>query len=231
MLNAKNIPTSGNGGGDRPDPLESGTYPARLVQVILLGTQAQRPYKGQDKPPALELYLTYEFLDEFMKDEEGNDIEDKPRWLSERVPFYNLEIERAKSTKRYYALDPTGKYDGDWSKLLGAPVMVTVITAEGKGKNTGKVFNNIASTSAMREREAAKAPDLINPPKVFDFYEPDMEVFNSLPDWLKEVIKEAVDFGGSALEIAIQDGDEIPLDKPKGKTPKKEVIDDDEVEW
>ena len=35
-LNARNIPMAGGGDKNRPDPLDPGTYPARLVQVLLL---------------------------------------------------------------------------------------------------------------------------------------------------------------------------------------------------
>jgi hypothetical protein len=222
-LNAKNIPMAGGGNYERPDPLEPGSYPARLVQVILLGIQAQRPFQGEDKPPQLEVMLTYEFLDEFLKDEEGNDIEDKPRWLSETIPLHNLAVDRAKSTKRYYALDPNDEYDGDWSQLLGKPCMVNVINREGKGKNAGKIYENISDISTMRPKEAAKAPELVTPAKVFDFYEPDMDVFNALPEWIQSKMKEALDFEGSALETAIEEGGE-PKEKPKKKEPAKKQV-------
>lgn len=208
MLNAKKVP----GGGPRPDPVEPGTYPARLVQVITLGVQKQRPYKGEEKSPALELHLTYEFLDEFLKDEDGNDIEDKPRWLSETMPFRNLNSERAKSTKRYFALDPDVEHDGDWGELIGKPCMVTIINNEGKGANAGRIFDNIDSVSSMRPKEAAKAPELVNPPKVFDFYNPDLEVWDKLPEWMQDKMKSAVDFEGSDLEEALDNRGDNPTE-------------------
>ena len=235
-LNARNIPMAGGGDKNRPDPLDPGTYPARLVQVLLLGVQPQRPYKGEEKPPKLEIMLTYEFLDEFMKDEDGDDLEDKPRWLSETLPFNNLEADLAKSTKRYYALDPNTEHGGDWSQLVETACMVTVIQNEGQGKNAGRFYENIAGVSSMRPKEAAKAPALKNPPKVFDFYEPDMTIFLSLPQWLQDKMKGAVDFGGSALEKALkagpQDEEEQPKAKPKAKKMEvKEELEDDEIPW
>lgn len=239
-LNAKNVPMTGGNDSNRPDPLDAGSYPARLVQVILLGIQPQRPYKGEDKPPKLEIMLTYEFLDEFLKDEDGNDIEDKPRWLSETLPFNNLDADLAKSTKRYYALDANAEHDGDWAELVGTPCMVTVVQNEGSGKNAGKIYEQISAVSAMRPKEAAKAPELVNPPKVFDFYAPDMTIFLSLPKWLQDKMKDALDYGGGALERAVQGQGEGKVgegsqekakapDKPK-KAPKDEV-EDDSIEW
>src|SRR6187402_3731535 len=102
--------------------IEAGVYPARLVQLIDLGLQAQRPYQGKDKAPVQEIMLTYELVDEFMKDEEGKDIEDKPRWVSETLPFHGLFADKAKSTQRYLAFDPKQEYEGDFSKAVGSPI-------------------------------------------------------------------------------------------------------------
>lgn len=227
-LNAKQVPMAG--GGERPPVLEPGAYPARLVQVITLGTQKQNPYQGQEKPPAMEIMLTYEFLDEFMKDEDGNDLEDKPRWLSETMPLHNLAADKAKSTKRYYALDPNDEHDGDWSELLGKPCIVNVINREGKGKNAGRIYENVADVSAMRPKEAAKAVELVNPTKVFDFYNPDLEVFNALPEWLQNKMKEAVDFEGGPLDLALEDGSGAKEEKKKVKAKEPEPKDEDEEE-
>lgn len=58
----------------------------------------------------------------------------------------------------------------------------------------------------MRPKEAAKAPELVNPVKVFDIDEPDMEIFWSLPEWLQNKIKENLEYGGSVLEKLVEAG-------------------------
>lgn len=224
-LNAKKLPSSGATRKQFP-PMEPGTYPARLVQVATFGVQEQRAFKGEAKPPKLEIMLGYEFLDEFLKDEEGNDMEDKPRWLSEIIPFNPLSSERANSTKRYLALDPDDKSDGDWGKLLGTPCMVTVTVDEYQKDGQTRYKENIASVSSMRPKEAAKAPDLVNEPRVFDFYEPDLEIFSAYPDWIKEKIRSALDFQGSKLQEALGEkkelkevlNDEVPFDGEEEKS-------------
>lgn len=214
------------GGGKTQDPVDPGSYPARLVQVIGLGLQPQE-FQGETKEPRDEVSTTYELLDEFMKDEKGNDIEDKPRWQSEIFPLHNLAADRAKSTQRYVALDPELKYDGDWGKLLGAPCVVTIVNKAGSGKNKGKTYNNIASVAAMRSKEAGKAKALVNEPKFFDFYEPDIDIFMSLPEWLQKKIKDGLEYGGSELEELVaaykpKDGDK------KAKNEETEEPDDKE---
>lgn len=227
-INANKVPKAG--GNFKPaDAMEAGNYPCRIVQVIDLGLQPQRAWQGEEKPPAHSLMVTYEFTDEFMRDEDGNDMLDKPRWLSEEFPLRSLDSELAKSTKRMKALDPKGDLEGDWAKLVGVPCMVTVTQSEGKGKNEGRTFNNIGGVSAMRSRDAERCEPLVNDPKILDLDEPDLTIFQSLPEWLQEKIKNNLEYKGSALErlltgAPIQDK---PVDEPKPDTGS----DDTEVPW
>lgn len=202
-LNASKV-QGGNANKVEQPVMEAGTYPARLVQVIDFGLQPQRAYKGDPKPPAHEISTTYEFVDCFMVDEKGNDVEDKPRWVSESFPLRNIMADLATSTKRAKALDPEGVHNGDWPAMLGSPVNVTVVINESKGK----VYTNIASTATMRAKDAAKCPELKNDTKFFDLSEPDLEVFNSLPEWIREKIKGNLNFAGSKLE-ALLGGDAV----------------------
>lgn len=182
------------------DPLEPGAYPARLVVVADLGVQVQRPYQGEAKADAQEILVVYELGDEFMKDDAGQDIEDKPRWVNETFPLHSIRAELAKSTKRLMAIDPQGNVNGDWSQLVGAPCMVTLVQNQGKGANSGRVFNNVAGVSPMRAKEAANAADLVNPSVVFDFDEPELTAFEILPSWVQDKIKGGVNFTGSKLD-------------------------------
>jgi hypothetical protein len=203
-FNANDSPITGGGKKRTPD-LEPGTYPARLNGVSVLGIQKQREYKGEPKPPKLELSLTYEFLDEFLLDEDGNIQEDKPLFRSETMPSNRLTAEKAKSTARYLALDPKEKHEGDWFALVGTPCTVTLVLESFKDRfGQPRTKNKITAVSAMRPKEAERAGPLVNPPRLFNFYEPDMEVYESFPDWIKEKLQGALDFPGSKLEAALQ---------------------------
>lgn len=198
-LNAKKVKNPSN--KPQQPVMEAGTYPARLVQLIDLGVQAQEPYQGKEKSPVHMIYTTYEFVDEFMVDEDGNPDETKPRWLSEKFPFYSLEADKAKSTQRYNALDPQCVHDGEWPELIAAPVMVTVGTQTTKsGPNAGKEYNKILSTSSVRAKEASRMAELVNEPKVFLLDDPDIDVFLSLPEWLQKEIKANLDYDQSLLQ-------------------------------
>lgn len=234
-LNAKKIKSAASDNKKRPDPLDAGSYPARLVQVVLLGVQKERPYKGEERAPRLQARLTYEMLDEFMKDEEGNDIEDKPRWLSEQLPFLSLKADLAKSTKRYYALDPESKADGDWAELIGTPCMVTVVQEVDKRPGVDRIYEKIASVSSMRPKEASKAPDLKNPGFVFDFYEPTKEGWDNLPEWIQDIMKSAVDFEGSPLEAMLGGSGKKVAQKAKASVAASQEVDEgtdtDDENW
>lgn len=198
-LNASNVPSSGG----NYEPMEAGTYPARLVQIVDLGMQHQRPYQGQEKPDAREIMLTYEFVDEFMKDDNGEDDTSRPRWLSETMPLHNIGADKAKSTKRYLALDPAQKFGGDFTKLLETACSVTVVNNPGKGNNVGKVYDNIANVAPMRPKDAEKCPALVQPTAVFDLDSPDLETYARMPPWIQKKIAENLEFEGSTLQALL----------------------------
>lgn len=180
-------------------------YPCRIAQVIELGLHHKDVWdaatnkfqKATDKPPVNMLMVTYEFVTEFMKDEAGNEIEDKPRWLSEDFPLYPLNVELATATKRYLALDKDKKFGGDWAKLAGAPCTVSIAH-----KKSGKAkIGNVAPPM-----KGFPVPELKNPVKVFDLSAPDLDIFRSLPEWLQERIKANLQYEGSALQKLLAGG-------------------------
>jgi hypothetical protein len=207
-LNAK---TAGSSQGPKQDLLEPDVYPARLVQIIDLGLQAQKPFQGKEKPPIGMVSFTYELVTEFMKDDDGNDIQDKPRWISETIPLHNLSADLAKSTKRYKAFDPSNQYDGDFIQCLDTPVNI-IVTHNVSGDKT---YVNVGDVTAMNPKKALACPELKNPAKYFDLDDPDIEVFNSLPDWIKKKITENLNFKGSPLERLLKG-------IPEKKTAKEE---------
>lgn len=200
-LKSNNVPFTGSSKTAAP-VLEPGNYPARIAQIYDLGLQAQRPYKGEEKGPKYEIMVTYELVTEFMPDENGNEDITKPRWVSERFGIYPLSSELAKSTGRYKILDPDLQYQGDWSEMLGQPCLVAVVN--NKNKNTGKVYNNVGGISAPIK--GMEVGPLVNEARTFDLDAPDMAVFEAMPDWIKGIIMENLEFKGSKLETAIIGG-------------------------
>lgn len=226
LKDLKNVKSSGS---SNIPTLEPGTYPGRFYQAIELGLQKQHPYKGQEKQPRDEVLLAYEFSDEFLLDEDGNEDTTKPRVLSERVGIVGLDNDRAKLTKRYSALDPDDKQDGNLLALIGTPCMITVVNNE----NKGKTYNNVGAITPMREKDAKKLPDLVNPPRIFSLDDPDVEEFNSIPEWIQKIIKDAEDFKGSKLDVLLRNSkeDSVEAEEEKEDQTTDEVESDDGEEW
>lgn len=216
--------------------LAEDNFPCRVAQVIDLGRHKRETYDtvnrkyvvDDSKAPANMVMLTYEFTTEFMKDEDGNDLEDKPRWLSETLPIFALDIELATSTKRMKAFDPDfTKFEGDLEAVAGEPCAVTIVH-----KQNGKA--KIGSVN--KPMKGMVVPELKNPVKVFSLDAPDMEIFNSLPEWLQDKIKSNLDFKGSALAVALSGGEVVQKPKKEEKpaqgavqeAPEPNVTEEDE---
>ena len=194
----------------RPPTLEVGGYPTRVVLVVDLGIQTQRPYLGggkpEPKPPTREISLTYEFIDEFLLDDDGNELIDKPRWLTESFPLYNLEADKAKSTKRYMALDPKLKHDGDFMQMIDTPCTVTIVHSPNK-KTPDKPWENVGGVTAMRAKDVQLVGELVNKPVAFDLEEPNLESYLALPKWIQKRICENLEFEGSLLKRMLEEGE------------------------
>lgn len=213
---------------------EPGTYPVRLVQVIDMGLQEQRAYLGEKKPPAQDVSLTYEFVDVFMIDKDGNEVLDKPRWHSEVINLRSFKADLATSTKRIKALDPKDVHNGNLAALVGAPALATV-TVSKKGEKT---YVNIRGLTVMRDKDIAKLPELQNPTKVFDLEEPDLEVFNSLPEWIREKIKGNLKYEDSKLQALLEgkanDVVQAPAEPPHEEeedSPQADFLGEDDNPW
>lgn len=184
----------------------SGSHGARVVQIIDLGIQDGGSYQGTAKPPVHKIQLTYELSHEFMKDEEGVEQTDQPRWINEDFAFHSLEVDLAKSTKRYKVLDPESTFGGDFTLLGGTPCTLAIITNAGKGKHQGKTFSNIANVTGPMNVPGYVQPELVHEVRVFTLDEPDMEVFGALPEWIQDKIKGNFEFKGSKLDVALNGG-------------------------
>jgi hypothetical protein len=184
---------------------DAGNYLARLAQVIDLGLQPQNPYKGTEKPPVHMINVTYETVSDFCKDDKGEDMLDKPRWISEDFPLYSLNADKAKSTLRMKGIDPSNELEGDWGAALGWPCTVTVVhnvskTATDDAGNP-RVYANIGSVTPPMK--GIEIPELVNEMVSFDLDVPDMKVFNGLPQFLQDKIKGNLNFAGSPLATLI----------------------------
>lgn len=212
----------------KQEPLEEAAYPARLVQVIDLGmhpvgkwNEATRKFDlDETKAPVQNIYLTYELVTEFLKDKDGVEMEDKPRWASEQIPLYALKNDKATSSKRINAIDPKGVHNGDLVGMLGSGCTLVL-------KVTDKGYNKIGSVTPLMK--GMVIPELKNPPLSLDLDAPNLDVYNGLPDFLKDKILSSVGFERTAL------GKLLDVPSAKEEVPEEpDVTDgeyDEELPW
>ena len=210
-------------------------YPCRVAQVIDMGRQVRETWDSvqnkyvpdHEKAPVNMIRVTYEFTTEFMKDENGNEQEDKPRWLSEEFPLLPLSSDLATSTKRMKAFDPDfSNFGGDWSLVLTLPCSVSVAHSKGGKAKEGNV---------AKPMKGMVIADLKNEPKMFSLVEPDVDVFRSFPEWIQERIKANLDFEGSKLQAALAGQavgqvkkEEKPAENPAEAPVEPNVAEEDE---
>ena len=205
MFNVNDVkPTSNT---PRPDygHLETGTYAARIVQIIGLGVQERRPFQGEQKPPAPFIRITFELPYETIEitDRNSGEVTNQPRWLSKEMVFSGAEMSTC--VKWMKKLDPTNEFGGDWAKALGKECQVYVQATQGK-KDPSKWYNDVKDILACPK--GMQVPDFYAPEKqmVFSTRHVDsrtVENFNNMPKWIQEKITSAVDFEGSPLQQAL----------------------------
>lgn len=228
MLNASKIKNEGGGNKVAQPNLEVGGYPARVVRILDFGLQPQDPWKGQEKPPANMMQVTYEIIGEFMIDEDGNEVEDKPRWVSEDFALYPLEVDRAKSTIRYNAIDPTNLHKGDWAKLLGMPVTVNII--HNVSKTNKQTYDNVGSLSSIRAKVAETLGDLVNQPFVVSMEDVNTERFEALHSFFQDKMTSSLDWETTPLYKALNgDKPKEPADEKAGDDAEPSADEEDEI--
>ena len=243
-LNLKNNKAKGSSGSSKPrDVVPAGQYPARLVRIIDLGLHPKINYKTKKvEGEQYKVRFTYELVNSFLKDENGEDMLDKPRWISEDVniskalafddapaqPWYaNCGI-----VKRVRALtgNPVATAD-DLAELLGMACAVLVVhEANKQGKTDAEgnpiVYANVGDVQgdpfAMMGQEC---PALVNDAKFLDLSDPDMELFEEQPGFIKERILKNLEFSGSVLEARLNGETEV-----KGKIENDVNTESDETD-
>lgn len=188
--------------GERSDfqPLPEGQYTARCYQVIDLGTQ-ETQRAGESKLQA-KIMVTWEVLDD-PKMTDGRPFAISKQYtasLDERSYLYkDLVSWRGKA----FTADELLGFD--ISDLVGAYCQVQVIHNE----YNGNTYANINTIMGTKER-----PEAVNTDVIFDINNPDMEVFDNLPDWIKDKIRNSEEwqskennkvYGQEPLDIEVEE--------------------------
>jgi len=150
-----------------------GTYPARIAQVLDLGMQRDE-YKGEVKT-AQKLWITFELPTERI-DVNG---ESKPRWISREVTKSTGDKAiLMKVLKAIFSQEELDEVES-FKEMLGKPLLIEVGTTSG-GKDKVIGFTKVMKGMSISGLESN--------PAYLDCENIDNDVYDSLPDFLKEKI-------------------------------------------
>jgi hypothetical protein len=177
-----------NKGGSNYEPIAAGTYAARCYQMIHIGT-AEENILGQVKK-LNKVRITWELPTEtkVFKEENG----EQPHVISKEFTLSMNE----KATLRKFLEGWRGKSftekeaeSFDITVLLGKPCMLSIIHKQAKNGNT---YAEISSVSSVPK--GMNVPDQINPLKELNYDKFDWELFETLPDFIKDKMKQTDEF-------------------------------------
>jgi hypothetical protein len=177
-----------NKGGSNYEPIAAGTYAARCYQMIHIGT-AEENILGQVKK-LNKVRITWELPTEtkVFKEENG----EQPHVISKEFTLSMNE----KATLRKFLEGWRGKSftekeaeSFDITVLLGKPCMLSIIHKQAKNGNT---YAEISSVSSVPK--GMNVPDQINPLKELNYDKFDWDLFETLPDFIKDKMKQTDEF-------------------------------------
>lgn len=194
-----------NRGGDFA-PAPEGNHVAICYGVVDLGTQ-QSTFAGETKS-APKVRLMFELCDEKM--ENGKPFSLSTTYTASLGDRSNLRKMLETWRGRKFTPDELGGFQ--LANVVGKPCQVTVVhkpSADGS-----KIYANIASVTGLPK--GMKAPSQINPSVIFDLEDFNIEVYQSLPQYLKDTIAKAPEFAQTknakqpvAAAVAEDDADNI----------------------
>jgi hypothetical protein len=161
----------------------AGTFPARCYQVIHLGTVLKKSAMYGDALKD-QIRLSFELPTKtFVFSEEKGE---QPYSLSQNVVLsMNSKSNLRKMVESWDGKKMTESeaINFDFETLLGRDCLINVVHST-VGENT---YANIASISPLPE--GMKCPKAVNKPVKFGFHPYDPDVFESLPQFLKDIIQ------------------------------------------
>lgn len=175
-------------GGGGFKALEPNRYDARLIGLVGLGLQEQKPYKGEQKAPAQKIKLIFELV--------GTERNDgKTEVTSKNV---TTSIHEKGNFAKYlgavagktFTTDSFGAFvssDESLQGLLGKAVQIDISNFEVDGKTLAYVSGAVALDARIECKDATR--------KTFTFFpgNPDMDAWSEITHYTKKMIMDAID--------------------------------------
>lgn len=175
-----------------------GTYIARCFKLIDLGTQTVE-WNG-DKKLQEKILVTWELLDPDLRMKDGRPFAVSKKYTASLHEKAQLRKDLQNWRGKRFTDEELEGFD--LKKVLGSYCQIQVVHTE----SNGSTYANVDAIMSTREK-----PEGVNPIVHFDISEPDMEVFESLSDRLKEQIKSAPEWNKKDSQDEVQDISDEPI--------------------
>lgn len=173
-----------NTGKFKEELIEEGLYPARLARIIELGDQEDK--YGVKSRVVLAFTIPSQKIE--------IDGEQKQKMM---MTFPLNQTSNPDSTLAKYVKALGG---ATWEDILGKPCMIEVTHKEVNGDTKMNITNVVKPMAGLSVDE----PDCDT--FIFDFENPDKDVFNKLSEYRQGQIKDAVNYQGSPVEAMLDGG-------------------------
>ncbi len=195
---------------------KDGTSLGRLTAIYDVGMQ-NREYNGKELDPAQGIVLIYSLMSD--KKEDGSEKTISTGFKFPLTISFDFKTgglnEKSKLYKHVMALSGTEKFDGNILALLGNAVSLTITHKVSKSGDNNK-FAVITSVGSVPDIEGFKVPETTTDKIYFDTETATKEQYDALPDYVKDVLKKAVNFNTMVFNSNLTDtepelDDEIPF--------------------
>ena len=204
------LTASSSGNSQDYELLPEGYETAKCYAVVDLGTQ-KTEWKGNTKK-VRKVVLIWELHRHTIEIEKNGEKIDAPRVISR---IFTLSLGK-KSHLRPFLVSWRGKnFTPEEEKgfniktVLEAPCTLQIIHNQGSGDNSDTTYANVANAIPLMDKELKQ--ELYCDPVYFSF-EDNMDIPESLPDWIKEKIQQSNEWlmAGRLDDAPVQDPDYIP---------------------
>lgn len=218
-MSIKPLKTPANKGGDF-ELVPAGVYLARCFKMIDLGTQTEESKKFGTKT-ARKIMLYWELL----QDDDGNPVtmkDGRPFSISNTYTWSMHKKATLRSVLNAWRGEPFTEDEAnefEISKLLDKFCKLQVV----HNKSGDKTYANVG-TIMSTNKTAEGVNDLVS----FSVDDPDMEVFESLPEWIQQKIEDSPEWDSEEPkadveieDVEVKDGKTVPATQPEGVDPKE----------
>ena len=168
-------------------PIDAAVYVARCIGMCHIGT-IDDTYQG-NPVKRNKIRITWETPTELREFKEGDG--EKPYVISN---MYTLSLHENSKLKELLESWRGVKFTDeeikgfDLTKVVGKPCMINIIHTE----RNGKVYADVKSVTPIAK--GIQCPPQINPSSIWEYGNPDWDLFNSFPNFLKEMISNSDEF-------------------------------------